>query len=317
MSLLAVVVNRNGASAFAGDQIPDVARHFHGRPMLEACLGALAPLAARPDCRVTVVDNGSTDGSVALVRERFPALRLIVNPDNRGFAPAVLQAAGEAPWDHLLLVNSDVLMADAQALSLVAEMASRPGVGALTCRTLYPGGSLQRPANRRPSAALAAAQLLGLSRLFPASAAFSPLDLGFDAEAYGEPAWIAGGVMLIRREAWDAVGGMDPGYRFYEEDADFCLRLGAAGWKAAYTPAVTVMHVRAATASREPVFTFIERYRGLVRLASRHFTLPGNLLVRALVLARMPLRALLGLLRGEAGIPAACVNVAAAALTKA
>ncbi len=303
----AVIVNRNGQSLFAGEQIPDVARHYHGRPMLEGCLTALAPLAQDPDAELLLVDNGSTDGSVEMLRASFPSVRLILNPENRGFAPAVLQAAALSSARFLLLVNSDVIIDPPRVRRLIREMESRPKLGVLACRTEYPGGLLQAPASFLPTPGRVLAQLLGLGL---------PHDRSFDAGSYGEPEWVAGGLLLIRREAWDAVGGFDPGFLFYEEDADLCLRLRAAGWGIGYTPEVTVMHVRAATAERDPAFSLTQRYRSLLHYAGKHFPWPAVLLIRLVLCLRMLVRALVALVRGEP-VAGAALRLAAEALTRA
>ena len=302
----AVVVNLNGQSVFAGEQIPDVARHYHGRPMLEGCLGALAPLAQDADAEVFLVDNGSTDGSVEMVKTSFPFFRLILNLENRGFAPAVLQAATEASGRFLLLVNSDVILPAPQARKLISEMEARPRLGALTCRTEYPGGTLQAPSSRLPTPGGVLAQLLGLS---------TPHDRTFDAGKSGELEWAAGGVLLIRREAWDAVGGMDTGFFFYEEDADLCLRLRQAGWGIGYTPEVTVMHVRAASAMRDPAFSLTQRYRSLMRYAGKHFPWPAVLLIRFAIFGRMFLRVPVSLVRGE-DVALVALRIAGESLTR-
>ena len=306
--LSVIVVNRNGASVLGGEQIPDVFRHYGGKSILEGCLSALAPLTDAGDAEVLVVDNGSTDGSVDLIRGRFPSCRLLANPGNLGFAPAVVQAAAVSEGKHLLLVNSDVLIDPPRVRKLLAVMEERPRLGVLTCLTRYPGGTLQRPASRLQTPGRVLAQLMGLK---------TPHDDAFDASRYGEPDWVAGGVMLIRREAWDAVGGMDPGFIFYEEDADFCLRLRKAGWGVGYTPEVEVMHVRAATASLDPVFSLTHRYRSLLRYCGKHFP-PGTcLLIRGVLAGRMLARAITALLRGEKrGMARAALGIAAESLTR-
>ncbi len=303
-----IVVNRNGASVLGGEQIPDVFQHYGGKSILEGCLAALVPLAGAGDAEVLMVDNGSTDGSVDLIRTRFPACRLMANPDNRGFAPAVVQAAAVAEGRFLLLVNSDVLIDPLRVRKLLEVMEGKPKLGVLTCMTRYPGGVLQRPASCLQTPGRVLAQLAGLK---------TPHDDGFDATRYGEPDWVAGGVMLIRREAWDTVGGMDPGFVFYEEDADFCLRLRKAGWGVGYTPEVTVMHVRAATASLDPVFSLTQRYRSLLRYSGKHFSGGACLLIRLALAGRMLTRAITARLRGERqGMAGTAMRLALESLTR-
>jgi len=303
----AIIVNLNGQSVFTGEQVPDAAKHYHGKPMLEGCLGALAALTQEPDAEVFLVDNGSTDGSVDMAKASFPAIRLILNAENRGFAPAVLQAAALSSARYLLLVNSDVIIDTPRVRRLIAEMEARPRLGVLACRTEYPGGTLQTPASWLPTPGRVLAQLLGLSK---------PHDRAFDAATYGEPEWVAGGLLLIRREAWDAVGGFDAGFVFYEEDADLCLRLRRAGWGIGYTPEVTVMHVRAASATRDPAFSLTQRYRSLLRYAGKHFPWPAVVLIRLAVAGRMLARGVLALVRLEhQGVAGAAFRVCLETLT--
>ena len=231
---------------------------------------------------VIVVDNGSTDGSPDLVRKHFPEVRLIANENNLGFAKANNQGFAAACGRYLLVLNSDtVVPADAPA-RLVAYADAHPDAGMVGPRLLNADGSLQWSSADLPTLPRELLGVLGRRRrrLPGTDAAF----------AVG---WLAGACILVRRAAWEQVGGFDEAFFMYSEDTDWCRRMHAAGWGVVYLADVSVTHLGSGSAPLHSPTQLERLYDAKVRYFTRHHgPAAGEWLRRGLVVTRG-----LGLLR--------------------
>jgi N-acetylglucosaminyl-diphospho-decaprenol L-rhamnosyltransferase len=255
------------------ESLTDLQSHFSGHVAVAERLGT--PLV--------VVDNASTDGTVEFLdrwRSRSNTLRPVTMPRNLGFAAAVNRAFREVPGRDMLLLNADVELRDAEPVEcLSAYLARNAGVGVAAPRLVYPDQTTQPSARRFPSV-LALVGSLSMAR------ALKSARRSYDS--YVEPSqattartvdWVIGAAMLIRRAAFDAVGGWDERFFLYMEDADFCRRCARAGWQVAYVPGVAMRHgyARESTASGASVATSRARRRHVVSLA-RFFSRDPRLL---------------------------------------
>jgi GT2 family glycosyltransferase len=198
---------------------------WNARDMLARCLTALADEPGT----VIVVDNASTDGTAALVREAFPAVRLVALAENAGFGRAVNAgvAAGEA--EAIVLVNNDVLVEPGFVGAITAPLAD-PAVGMVAGRTTIPGSGETDGAG------------IELDR------GLVPYGRGRRGAPEGRLAMPSGGAAAYRRTAFEAAGGFDPALFAYAEDVDLGLRLRAAGWRVAEAAGARGVHVGGATA---------------------------------------------------------------------
>jgi len=235
--------------------------------LLEACLQSVE--AARKDLAVDVlvVDNGSTDGSVELVRERFPADELIANAGNRGYAAANNQAVERARGRYLFLLNSDAEVETAALRALVAYADDHPEAGVIGPKLLNPDGTLQPSGGRFPTPASTVASLLGLNRL----TGRPRYGTGRDYSVPAEVDEVSGAAMLIRREVIDQVGGLDEGFAWGYEDVDYCLRARRAGWRVHYVPDARVMHHWGGTQRLAPAPTILKAIAGRRRYFEKHY----------------------------------------------
>jgi len=212
------------------------------------CLAALEPWAA-DGAEVVLVDDGSGDGTAEAVRARFPATRVLVSAEARGFTVSANEGLGAARGDLLLLLNSDTEVEARTLPRLFAAFDSDPRLGAAGAVLLNPDGSSQWSGGPQPTLPwlflLTSGLGSALGRL-PGYRRLRPLD----AETRPRVDWVTGAAMAIRRGAWEAVGPMDTGHRFYAQDLDFCLRLRDAGWHVAIAPGFRVMHLGGATIGR-------------------------------------------------------------------
>lgn len=231
---------------------------YNSAATLAACL---ASLRAQPElAEIRVVDNGSRDGSVALLealRAQEPRLQLLRLPGNPGFAAAcnLGAAASRSPW--LLFVNPDIELPAGALARLLAHAASLPRPGAI-------GADLQDRSGRRDPAARR--HDLSLRRLWAGLGRRDALALIFDEHQPLQPVEACSGALLLMpRSAFEAVGGWDAGYRLHVEDLDLCRRLREADFTIAVANDLPVLHHRGVSSRSRPFFVEWHKHRGLWR----------------------------------------------------
>jgi GT2 family glycosyltransferase len=235
--------------------------------LLDACLRSLEAAGQNLAVDVLVVDNGSTDASVDVVRERFPGVLLIANASNRGYAAANNQGVERARGRYLLLLNSDAEVEPAALRTLVSYADDHPQAGVMGPKLLNPDGTLQPSGGHFPTPGSTVASLLGLHRLTGRPRYGTRRD-------YSKPAdvdEISGAAMLIRRSVIDQIGGLDEGFAWGYEDVDFCLRARRAGWRVHYVPDARVVHLWGASQRLAPAPTTVKAIAGRRRYFQKHY----------------------------------------------
>ena len=180
--------------------------NYNVRAFLEQALSSVTRAAEGLTVEIFVVDNGSADGSVEMLQDRFPDVRLIANRENVGFARANNQALRLACGRHVLLLNPDTIVQEDTLRTLLGFMAAHPEAGAVGCKILNPDGTFA-PESRRafPSPSVALYRMTGLNRLFPKSRRFGRYNLTYLPEdAVAEVDALSGSCMLVRRAALHA-----------------------------------------------------------------------------------------------------------------
>lgn len=245
-----------------------------------------AAVAERLDVPLVVVDNASGDGTLDFLRawtDRSPRISLVALPRNLGYAAAVNRAFAAAGGRDVLLVNPDVELHDPTVVQALASfLEESPRVGVAGPRLLYPDGTPQPSARLFPSAMALLGSLRAARRLAPARRSYERyLEPSHGSEARAVD-WVIGAAMLIRREAFDSVGGWDEGFFLYMEDADFCRRCTQAGWEVAYVPEAVLRHgyARASSASEASMLASAARRRHVASLARFFARYPGLLFGR-------------------------------------
>lgn len=211
---------------------------------LPGCLDSLPAALDGLEAEVIVTDNGSSDGSLELLRERYPQVRLLTNPDNRGYSAGMNQALREATGELLVQLNPDTVSHPGAFRALAAFMEANPPVGICSPRVLNGDGSFQAQCRRsfaRPWDVIT--YFSGLSRLFPRSRCFGRyLQTWRGEHEAGEVDAVSGSCMVIRRGVVTEIGYLDEAFFAYQEDTDYCYRAKEAGWEVWYQPAGTVTH---------------------------------------------------------------------------
>jgi GT2 family glycosyltransferase/glycosyltransferase involved in cell wall biosynthesis len=240
---------------------------FNTRELTRRCLEHLA-LQEQPRLQTIVVDNGSTDGSVEMIRERFPEVELVELDENIGFGPANNVGFERCRGRYVLLLNSDAFLAKNALSELVAALTRHAAAGAVGARLLNPDGSLQRSAWPFPTPWRAMLEALLLHR--PLRRLGLIEDLGTWAHDYERPVdYVIGACVLLRREALAEIGGFDEAFWLYAEETDLEKRLAARGWSVIFTPAAVATHVGSAS-SRESEQRLRRFYSGQLRYMRKH-----------------------------------------------
>jgi GT2 family glycosyltransferase len=243
-----------------------------------------------------VVDHGSTDGTVELVRERFPGVRL-VERENRGMGAGNNAGIELAGGRYFFLLNPDAWVVGDGLARLEAFADRHPRAAVVGPRLRNPDGSLQRSVRAFPTAWRLATEYLFVRKLAPRSSLLNPLYVGgFDHDSARVVDWVSGAALLVRRDAADAVGLFDEGYFMFSEEADWMFRFGEAGWKVWFFPGAEVVHVGGASHGGR---LYVENLRGQLRFLAKHRGAREAERARRLLLWSLRARALL--FRGERG----------------
>ena len=203
----------------------------------------MRPEASAGRASVWVVDNGSTDGSPELVADRFPWVELVTPGENLGFGPAVNLVAERAPGHAWIApANADIALTPG-ALETLLETGERDrGAGALAPRLVLPEGGTQHSVYSFPTVPFTVTFNAGVHRAVPDLGDRLCLEGYWRSDRARRVPWAVGAFLLVRREAWDAIGGFDERQWMYAEDLDLGWRLREAGWATRYEPRAAVLH---------------------------------------------------------------------------
>jgi len=255
---------------------------YNTRDLLLGCLASVKEAVEGKNARLVVVDNASTDRSAEAVAREHPDVVLIRNPANYGFARACNQGMAVAGGRWILLLNSDARITREALEEMIGVLASRPDAGMVGPQLVGEDGCLQNSAAAFPTLATELLNKALLRRLMPWRYA-GKVSGGGGARPVES---VVGACMLVRRETVEQVGPLDPGYFFFLEETDWCLRMARCGWKAYVSAGARVVHLQGRSARRDPAAARIEYYRSRYRFFALHASV-GSRAVLALLL---PLR---------------------------
>jgi N-acetylglucosaminyl-diphospho-decaprenol L-rhamnosyltransferase len=242
-----------------------------GPLVLEAVQSLLADSSAGTPPALVVVDNASTDGSVAALRAALPDVAVLDAGANLGYAGAANLGIAATDAPIVAVCNPDIRVEAGTGVALVGRLEGDADLGAVGPAVLEPDGTRYPSARRNPSALVAAGHG-ALGRVWPTNPFTRRYrELDADPRAARDVDWVSGAAIWLRRDALEAVGGWDPRYFMYVEDVDLCWRLRRAGWRVAYEPGGTVVHVRGVSTDRHPYRMIVAHHRSLLRFASRRW----------------------------------------------
>lgn len=273
-----------------------VAVTYSPGPALARFLDSLRGATAAP-VEVVLADNGSSDGvpqEVAAAR----GARLVETGGNLGYGAAANAGARDAAAPWLVVANPDVEWVPG-ALDALLDAGDRwPRAGALGPAIRTTGGALYPSAREVPSLGRGIGHAL-LGWWWPANPWTSSYRRERGAPVEGPTGWLSGSCLLLRRSAFEDVGGFDPSYFMYFEDLDLCERLAAAGWSSVYVPTAVVTHIGGHATAREPARMLAAHHRSAFRYLARRYAGPAHLPLRVALAAGLAVRYLLGRLHSR------------------
>jgi GT2 family glycosyltransferase len=246
--------------------------NWNTREYLLKCLSAVFAHTCNLDLEVIVVDNYSQDQSIPAVRENFPGVTLIENPENAGFVRANNQGYAISTGKYMLLLNTDAFINETTLVNLFTHMEQNPDTGAAGCKLFYEDQSLQRSCTSFPTLLTELWQFLFLDRIFKRSKIFGQYMMTYwDMDDLREVDSVMGSCMIVRRETIEQVGFLDENIFMYSEEVDLCYRIKKAGWKIKFVPTATAVHVWGGSSRQTPTQSFLNLYRSRVYFFRKHY----------------------------------------------
>ncbi len=226
------------------------------------------------NAEVFVVDNNSVDGSVALIKQKFPQVKLIVNIVNTGFAVANNQGIKLATGKYILLLNPDTVVQEDTFEKTLAFMEADIKIGGLGIKMLDGKGNFLPESKRGlPTPSVAFYKIFGLSKLFPNSKKFGQYHLTYlDKNKNNEVAVLSGAFMLMRKETLDKIGLLDENFFMYGEDIDLSYRITQGGYKNYYYAGSSIIHYKGESTKKSSVNYVIVFYKAMAIFAKKHFS---------------------------------------------
>ena len=258
-----------------GSDLSIVIVNWNVRELLRRCLHSIMSSLQLPasnfQIETIVVDNASSDGSVAMVEGEFPQVRLIANSENVGFTVGNNQGIAASQGRYILLLNPDTEIVGDTPTTMVEYMDHHPQVGALGPQLLNPNGSIQSSRRRFPTLATAFLESTVLQQWFPRNRATRHYYItDRPDDEVQEVDWVTGACLLVRRETVEQVGLLDEGFFMYSEELDWCRRMKAQGWKVIYLPTARVVHHGAQSSEQVKSFQHVQFQRSKIRYFRKH-----------------------------------------------
>ncbi len=248
--------------------------NYNVQHFLEQCLHSVFKASKNTNTEIIVVDNNSVDGSVAMVKEKFPQAVVLENKKNTGFSYANNQAIKIAKGEYVLLLNPDTVVEEDTFEKVIAFMDAHPDAGGLGVKMIDGKGNFLPESKRGlPTPSVAFYKIFGFSKLFPKSKTFGKYHLGFlDKDQTHEIEILSGAFMLLRKKALDTVGLLDERFFMYGEDIDLSYRILLGGYKNYYFPETRIIHYKGESTKKSSVNYVFVFYRAMVIFAEKHFS---------------------------------------------
>lgn len=248
--------------------------NYNVEHFLEQCLISVGRAMKDIEAEVFVVDNNSVDGSLRMLREKFPEVILIANTSNLGFSKANNQAIRLSKGEYVLLLNPDTVVEDDTFQKMLAFMDSNANAGGLGVKMLDGQGTFLPESKRGlPTPLTAFYKIFGLSRLFPKSRRFGKYHLGYlNNDQIHEVEVLAGAFMLLRKTVLEKIGLLDEAFFMYGEDIDLSYRINLAGYKNYYFPETRIIHYKGESTKKSSINYVFVFYNAMIIFAKKHFS---------------------------------------------
>jgi len=237
---------------------------FNGIDFIEDCLKTTIESLSGINYEIIVVDNGSTDGSLDIIKTRFAKCIVLENENNLGFAPAVNQGLKASNGEYILILNQDTKITDQAIIKLAGKMSTDTTIGSIGPKFIGFDGKLQKCARAFPKYRDLFWQFIGFSFLFPKSKLFSRWKMGwFDHLSEREVDQPMGAALMLNRQTIEKVGLFDEDFVIFFNDVDYCRRINMAGLKNLYYPAAVIEHFIGGSTRKNKARMIIKSHRAM------------------------------------------------------
>ncbi|MEE9430473.1 MAG: glycosyltransferase [Melioribacteraceae bacterium] len=229
--------------------------NYNVKEFLLNLLASLEKASQNITTEIIVVDNNSTDDSIAAVEQKYTSVITIENKNNVGFGKANNQGLEIAKGKNILLINPDTLVKEDTLETMIKFLADNTEVGIAGCKVLNPDGTLQLACRRSfPRPWVSFTKVVGLSKMFPQSKLFAQYNLTYlDENESNEVDAISGSFMMLKKEVYNKVGGFDKDFFMYGEDLDLCYRIQQTGYKVFYVSTTEIIHYKGESTKRSAI----------------------------------------------------------------
>jgi len=281
---------------------------YDAKELLKNCLSSIYQYTSGIKFEVILVDNGSTDGSIEMLKEEFPQVKLIENRENLGFARANNQAIKKSKGKYLLLFNPDTVFRANSLDKMIKFMDDRPDIGILGCKILNSDVTIHPYNSSFHNLFSEFLRVFQLKKMIPGVRLREKIGqkwgglLGltlreyfrvyWDSERIREVDWVTGACLLVRRKAIEDVGLLDEDFFMYYEDADWCYRMRKRDWKVFYYPFFEIVHYVCRDDVGFSPAVFVERYKSAYYYFQKHRGKKILFLLRLLVSSGLVIRCL-------------------------
>ena len=271
---------------------------YNVRHFLEQCLYSVRAASAGIETELFVVDNASVDGSVKMVKEKFPEATCIANQENAGFAKANNQAIRQSTGEYVLLLNPDTIVETDTFGKIIAFMDSHADAGGLGVKMVDGTGKFLPESKRGlPTPGVAFCKVFGLSRLFSKSRTFNKYHLGYlDKDKIHQVDILAGAFMLMRKSVLNEIGLLDEAFFMYGEDIDLSYRIIKAGYHNYYYPDARIIHYKGESTKKGSLNYVFVFYNAMIIFARKHYSAKNAQLFTILINIAIYFRAFLSII---------------------
>lgn len=279
---------------------------YNTEKLLEDCLSSLFKHTQNVETEVVVVDNASSDGSVKMIKKKFPKVKLIESQENNGFAAGNNLGLKVANGDYLLLLNSDTRFVEDSLFKMVEYMDQNPKVGISSCQLIYEDNDIQPSGGFFPNLWRVFVWMFFLDDLpiisqfvrsfHPHSPKFYTNDNWYKFPHLQD--WVTGAFFLMRKEVAKELGPLDENFFMYVEEMEYCYRARKLGWQVSYTPVTKIIHLGGRSSTQKKAL--VGEYKGLKYFYTKHKSPVDLFFFRIFLKAGAILRILLfGIMKGS------------------
>lgn len=245
---------------------------YNTKEILLDCVSSVQAHTTAIAYEMIVVDNDSRDGTVAALKDAYPAMRIIANPDNRGFAKAVNQALAVTCGRNVLLLNSDTIVRDQALATMVAYLDDHTDVGAVSCKQWTGDGHLNQTCFPFPSIRDHLIYSAPFQRIAPSMQMAAAATQTVDCTQSQDVDWANGACLMVRRSLLQQLGGLDEAFFMYFEDVDLCRRLHQQGYRVRHLAEAEIIHFIGCSSRRDRERLQLVWEFSRIRYIEKHFS---------------------------------------------